>query len=524
MNQYHYYLIIIILFILFLLVRHVKSKNELQRTKLSNITFFQNQCTKDNQCGIGNKCFYDSSQKRNVCIPKGEKICTIKDLTSCNIKNPNSCSQCSNNNPTFSCIQVSHGNPNIIQGGSKYTQGNTTAKLDSDSDRTINLHIFTDTNGSVYKLLFNSPFGLFKKGDTFTIEGGDNTAKFVFTTDPKPYYYEKDGVSQIVPDTTGDMGWCLPNLDETNNIQCNPNTGNYILVETGQNEYEWICKCKNPNFMDHETDIYSNCTRNVGCSGESLYIPVVNNPISCSKNTDCKSEQKCCTSFKCLKDNETSSFEDEATCYNLWRPDNINQDPTNGTCDCPNDTYFSNYQKGSYISKTCSKNPCVNGKFDSETQMCICDSGYYSCATQGYTDITDPSCVSTTEAKSICVPNPCGVGTFEGGLCSCPTGYIETSDSNVYGGKTCRKACENNGPCADRGTCVFNSEYDTKEICAGCNCPWIQESSVMCLEMGSQNALGAICKSGDDCCSNACTNAIWGSVYGQCVNYDNIYK
>jgi hypothetical protein len=411
-------------------------------------------------------------------------------LLSCKLDDSSSCAMCVNQ-PTFQCREIHFGKPQLLTPGRNYTSGTyqavmydpTTNILETSRDMNVSVTVTDTTSGAVDKFQILDPKQIYKQGDTFVILGGNRDAKFKLTETPKPFFWQKGSTKLVLPESDPGKGWCLPPVTQT--AQCNPYTSDAVLVQkvddtTGKMSYEWGCYCKMPSFMQHDDTPISNCSALVGCGGYDLYVPGPNAPI-CSKNTDCTgTNQKCCSDTKCLQ-SSTDSFSSGGVgrCMTRWDTGNTTQNPRDGTCNCPSNTYYNNFKSGDYVLKSCSVDPCgPNGVREGSNLLCTCQSGFVSCGLQPGTGIqvTDARCATPT-MRNRCLADPCAPGGTmrQGGGCNCrlDENYVETSDSNVIGGKTCKKLCVNNGPCGTRGKCKIVSG---KEECE-CICPYTAQDS-----------------------------------------------
>jgi hypothetical protein len=214
---------------------------------------------------------------------------------------------------------------------------------------------------------------------------------------------------------------------------------------------------------------------------------------SCTTNAQClAANSRCCNSERCLKSN-TESFPSTSPgkCQTRWTLGDTDRNPRGGTCDCPTGTYYLDTSIGDYVTKTCSVDPCGEGGTKAPgTQICECKPGYISCGVTPSSNvmITDARCASTTTVNR-CIRDPCAPGGTmrRGGGCTCTTGYTEVSDSNAIGGKVCKDACFNNGPCGNRGKCVI---INGQAQCSPCYAPYtgtgstIELCGAVCLQYG----------------------------------------
>jgi hypothetical protein len=370
-------------------------------------------------------------------------------------------------------------------------------------DRAMEIIVTVSPTGSIASVLIVNPKEKFNKNDTFKILGGNSDATFRLTEQPIPYFWQKDGKRVVIPESNAGAGWCLPPVDES--IKCNPYTSDSILVQKiddkGKITYAWGCYCKQPSFMQHEDTPISNCSALVGCGGFDLYVPT-STSATCTSNAMCTApNSKCCNDDKCLKGTETFGALSSGRCYTKWITGDTQLNPKNGTCDCPNNMYYSSTAIGDYVVKTCGVDPCEpGGTFNPQTRLCECKTGYVSCGLTESSNVvvTDARC-ATTNTLNRCIEDPCAPGgktrNLVNGGCECDRtqNYVEKIDVNVPGGKFCKQLCVNNGSCGSRGTCAIEND---NEVCRNCVCPWMSANSSdkLCSKTTGQGTEGQVCE------------------------------
>jgi hypothetical protein len=373
-----------------------------------------------------------------------------------------------------------------------------------------------------------------------------NTPNFscIEVTDDCPYTWVQDGKKITLPNSPTGAGWCLPNV--SGRQTCNQFTSEYIMVETGENEYEWGCYCKYPNLFDHSEGPLSTCTLVRACDETNPDGPlgqlVVPTSQKCKEPSDCKSGL-------CLKPKTpapcgdlTSVQFDEAElqdtgekfCHVPWIGDVVDQiDPLTGQCVCNSGFEYQCVQSSpEHIQMTCRKSTCLG--FPVKTDGCLsgscasqplatccdCPTGYIRCPD----DVNQNNaslCLYCHDTGPTCIPDPCktidvpdGYYDKEKKACICPgldNVAFPNEDSSV--GEICVHACKANGPCSTRGSCYLPPKA-TAALCCNCQCPWESDGqnpggTCTCDTYSGRNKSGDECNIDSDCCSNNCKCTSW---------------
>jgi len=278
-----------------------------------------------------------------------------------------------------------------------------------------------------------------------------------------PYYFDFDQDSCTGDSLTWESGrcklkngsYCLPT--KMNEIDCNPYTGRKILSLNANGKYEWKCVCVDETrFGGDHCDIIKLC----GLNGTT-------NP-------------KSGTNFG-LKNTKNGEYWSGTS---LWSP--FPDTDSGNTCVC--DTSKTSNDK----TLTCVNNSCAPGKVNpKDSSKCDdCGQDYVDCVDiSGKVDDNGVPYFSGICKIGSCVPDPCHVDGISGNkydkntnMCACDEsqGYIVAQDSTNSFGQTCKKACQNNGPCGQgddkRGDCyVYPTVKDNNNL-------W----DIVCINEGSE--------------------------------------
>lgn len=360
----------------------------------------------------------------------------------------------------------------------------------------------------------------------------------------KPYTWKQGNKTISIPDSSPGKGWCLPDVDTRQ--FCNPFTADYVLEQTGENEYSWGCYCKYPNLFDHSggPNTLSDCTfvRACGTPEEEGNL-VVPTSQECTKDSDCGS------TGKCLYPKSPGPCGSNATgpkfCHIPWQGDTQKTiNPLDGQCICDADkelTYQCIDTGAGYYEMNCVKNTC--GQYPTSTncqaggcrenppdKCCVCPTGYLRCPDD--IPIGDsPLCNHCYDYGPSCIPDPCRIGDDSNGYydknrsggpgCVCPgENMAPVADTDSPVGEICQDLCRGNGPCANRGTCyVDRTEVNPVAKCCNCVCPYTNDGDPTETCSGDNNKRMEYndCDSNDQCCSNNCTKTIAPPQQGFCM-------
>jgi hypothetical protein len=273
-----------------------------------------------------------------------------------------------------------------------------------------------------------------------------------------PYYFDFDQDSCTGDSLTWESGrcklkngsYCLPT--KMNEIDCNPYTGRKILSLNANGKYEWKCVCVDETrFGGDHCDIIKLC----GLNGTT-------NP-------------KSGTNFG-LKNTKNGEY---WTGTSLWSP--FPDTDSGNTCVC--DTSKTSNDK----TLTCVNNSCAPGTVNTkDSSKCNCPPYFVDCVDiSGKVDDNGVPYFSGICKIGSCVPDPCHVDGILGNMydkntnmCVCDEsqGYIVAQDSSNSFGQTCKKACDGNGPCGNRGDCyVYPTVKDNNNL-------W----DIVCINEGSE--------------------------------------
>lgn len=474
-------------------------------------------CNSDSDCLSSQRCIYVPEYSRKICVDFGKTPCKLEptQLTQCDLNNPSACLNCVNL-PEFKCIEVSYGKLDINNSGSKYADGIVTVNGGSGKNMSINIKT---SNGKIINASVHYPGIGYKKNDILTVNGGIN-GSVILITEPKPYIWKKDKTIINIPESNANKGWCLPPIPSFKN--CNELTSNTVLINTGNNTYEWGCECNIPNLFTQSSPS-ENCNIELACGypeDGTLYIP---------SSTTCNTDADCNTGGYCyLSTTDEHEFNNKKYCYYDWLK-NQNIDPRDGICKCIKGKTYIGYKIGDQYFKNCVNDSCApNGKstknncLNDMTSCCICNSGYIRCPD----DIPISNTTLYNQCKTVpqCIKDPCQpLGHFDpiNKTCICDatstSALIDDDQSPI--GVSCIDLCKGNGPCGNRGTCyVTGTDPNKKSACKNCKCPWANVGADQtCLYNTGQKDDGDTCLYDSDCCSHDCKNCWWGG-YKQCTH------
>ena len=332
-------------------------------------------------------------------------------------------------------------------------------------------------------------------------------------TSDKPYSYYKNGEKYEIDHSDPGYGWCLPNMDQAKNIDCNPSLSEKILVKNTDNSYNWGCYCKTQLFT-HQGAPTSQCTKQLAClNNDGVAAPIytrVNPDKTCATDSDCGTDSKC---WDANGQPSTNGF-----CYNKWDP-STKIDPFYGFCNCPPGKKTLKIENGYNSVFKCVKDSCSPGINNQPpgsplTGSCICPAGYIRCPEDLRSDSSLAN-ICSRDNQPKCIPDPCIVaGTNnkwnpQTHMCDCDRdkGYMPLATTENSLGSKCGKTCIDYNPCGSRGTCYIDpneSNIVNAHKCQNCNSPYSNryDSTGRCntiLRKANSN-----CDNNSDCWSNIC--------------------
>ena len=332
----------------------------------------------------------------------------------------------------------------------------------------------------------------------------------------KPYSYYKDGQKYDIKMSNPGKGWCLPNMDQAKNIDCNPFLSEKILVKnTGDDSYNWGCYCKNQLFT-HENTPTSQCTKQLACKSDdgSVHDIYTKNdpPVQCTGDTQCGANSKCLD----VLGNKPGTF--PGYCHTKWTSQ-ANIDPFYGVCDCPPGQKTLKVKNGYNSVFKCVSDTCSPGiKNDQAINQCICPDGYIRCPQDLSMDSSDiaKACDANKEPK--CILDPCRPGgnwDKETQMCKCnttstpdaPYGYMAMGTAENSLGSKCGKVCVDYNPCGNRGTCtvVNNNQNNFDKVkCIDCVPPYTNYNDKEQRCLTEMRASGEGCSDNNQCLSGNC--------------------
>lgn len=352
-----------------------------------------------------------------------------------------------------------------------------------------------------------------------------------------PYTWKKGNDVVKVPDSPEGKGWCLPKVKDK---YCNPLTSEYILIDSGNNAYEWGCLCKYPNLITNASP-GEDCSIVLACN-ENVSDPKLHGELVVPLETKCSTDKDCKSGDKCLPLRVSGSCDTDKNnmvCHTSWskNPDiQKTVDPLLGQCTCPNQDDYQCVKTGAdSYQMNCVPDPCypytkTSGDYckpqpgtclgnNTPDFCCRCPPGYLRCPE----DITsnNPVLCDYCMNHPTCIPDPCSPGHYDpqSQSCVCPGDtWCPLDDPQSPVGQICRNVCEQNGPCGNRGDCYLPKDKDGNKICLMtgkertpakcCNCklPNINtptdpycDTEITCQPNSSA------CISDSDCCSQDCS-------------------
>uniref|UniRef100_A0A6C0KDU3 Uncharacterized protein n=1 Tax=viral metagenome TaxID=1070528 RepID=A0A6C0KDU3_9ZZZZ len=492
----------------------------------------QGDCDTSRQCGAGFVCGFNREYNRKMCHRAGAVLCSAKpdDLRACTVGG--TC-PCANDTP-FACKSVKY--PTL-----EYSGAAPALDFQASHVPVANHTGCGSARGMVVSLtqsavtVVNPGVG-YQKNCILTAKA-DNTEVILKVTSVSGYPYGiiSSGKNTAIPPTTGNHGWCLPEYDSANEVDCKTgNGGMSILREELSGKYTWGCQCLAPNMFTQVSDTTACVVAGDDlCSGPMKGRFFADTGRSCKLSTDCERGEVCTDDDKeCQNGAACSCKTPDLSSQRVDRDTGFTQ----GFCVCR--AGLSYVSRPSSVSdqltfdKLCLPgDTCFPGKIDG--QYCTCGKGLIASPHPVH---ALPHSRFNPSGELYCLVDPCaphGQAVYKDDkwTCNCNPGYITKTytDGTVnLISSTCFSPCGAN-ICAEGTRSKPNACKIDKgaPVCTVCACPYCNKGTDKCYitsndgkrvpyegqmcdgQISGKSKLGQTCKHDSDCCPGARCDNSW---------------